>query len=166
MVVCLRCLLHHILSLIAYTFQENRDFVFITIVQFMMSSNIIHLFVHNTISLSSLCKLIWRHELIKCLSDIFCWVCEWDLAYSLSYPLYSIWGCVFSVCQSPSWWLRWYILCLIIIIKSEIWTITHCLGLGHETMVCAVCLYYCIISEIANIIAVICLSSPALKIIT
>ena len=33
-----------------------------------------------------------------------------------------------------------YILCLIIIIKSEIWTITHCLGLGYETMVCAVCL--------------------------
>ena len=33
-----------------------------------------------------------------------------------------------------------YILCLIIIIKSEVWTITHCLGLGHETMVCAVCL--------------------------
>ena len=31
-----------------------------------------------------------------------------------------------------------------------------CLGLGHETMVCAVCLYSdCIISEIANIIAVI-----------
>ena len=33
---------------------------------------------------------------------------------------------------------RIYILCLIIIIKSEVWTITHCLGLGHETMVCAV----------------------------
>ena len=33
-----------------------------------------------------------------------------------------------------------YILCLIINIKSEVWTITHCLGLGHETMVCAVCL--------------------------
>ena len=32
------------------------------------------------------------------------------------------------------------ILFLIIIIKSEVWTITHCLGLGHETMVCAVCL--------------------------
>ena len=64
-VVCLRCLLHHILSLIAYTFQENRDFVFITIVQFMISSNIIHLFVHNTISLSSLCKLIWRHWTYK-----------------------------------------------------------------------------------------------------
>ena len=35
---------------------------------------------------------------------------------------------------------RIYILCLIIIIKSEVWTITHCLGLGHETMVCAECL--------------------------
>ena len=36
---------------------------------------------------------------------------------------------------------RIYILCLIIIIKSDIWTITNCLGLGHETMVCAVCLF-------------------------
>ena len=34
----------------------------------------------------------------------------------------------------------YFVLCLIIIIKSEVWTITHCLGLGHETMVCAVCL--------------------------
>ena len=39
MVVCLRCLLHHILSLIVYTFRENREFVFISIVQFMMSAN-------------------------------------------------------------------------------------------------------------------------------
>ena len=35
---------------------------------------------------------------------------------------------------------RIYILCLIVIIKSEVWTATHCLGLGHETMVSAVCL--------------------------
>ena len=33
---------------------------------------------------------------------------------------------------------RIYILCLITIIKSEVWA--HCLWLGHETMVCAVCL--------------------------
>ena len=39
LVVCLRCLLHHIMSLIAYTFQENWEFVFIIIVQFMMSAN-------------------------------------------------------------------------------------------------------------------------------
>ena len=37
--MCLRCLLHHILSLIAYTFRENRQFVFNIIVQFMMSAN-------------------------------------------------------------------------------------------------------------------------------
>ena len=40
MVLCLRCFLHHILSLIAYTFRENREFVLIIIVQFMMSANI------------------------------------------------------------------------------------------------------------------------------
>ena len=38
-VVCLRCLSHHILSPIAYTFRENRDFVFIIIAEFMMSTN-------------------------------------------------------------------------------------------------------------------------------
>ena len=75
-VVCLRCLLHHILSLIAYTFPENRDFVFITVVQFTMSSNIIRLFVHNTISLSSLCKLIWRH---------------WTYKMAVRYILSSVW---------------------------------------------------------------------------
>ena len=31
-------------------------------------------------------------------------------------------------------------ICHIITIESEVWTISHCLGLGHETMVCAVCL--------------------------
>ena len=37
--VCLRCLLHHFLSLIAYTFRKTRGFVFIIIAQFMMSAN-------------------------------------------------------------------------------------------------------------------------------
>ena len=31
-------------------------------------------------------------------------------------------GCVFSVYPFPLWWLREYTLCLIIIIKSEVWT--------------------------------------------
>ena len=155
-VVCLRCLLHHILSLIAYTFRENQDFVFITIVQFMMSPNIIRLFVYNTISLSSLCKLIWRHWTYKMpVRYIFSSVWVRLSIFSQLFIIQYIWCCVYSVCQSPLWWLRWCILCLIIIIKSEVWTITHCLGLGHKTMVCAVCLHsYCIISEITNIIAV------------
>ena len=37
--VCLRCLLHHILSLIAFTNREDRDFVFIISVQFMIRAN-------------------------------------------------------------------------------------------------------------------------------
>ena len=47
---------------------------------------------------------------------------------------------VFSLLISPVMIERIYILCLITIIKSEVWTITHCLGLGHETVVSAVCL--------------------------
>ena len=119
------------------------------IVQIMMSANIQ---IHFGLQIVFVCLYItpshYHHcanlsediELMKCLSDIFCRVCEYDYAYFLSYPLYNIWGCVFSVYPFPSWWLREYTLCLIIIIKSEVWIIIHCLGLGHETMVCAVCL--------------------------
>ena len=150
-VVCLRCLLHHILSLVAYTFRENREFVFIIIVQFMMSTNIrmrfglqivlVCLFVQYTIALSSLCKLIWRH---------------WTYKIPVSYILSSVWArlsifsplptiqyvglYVFSLPISLVMIERIYILCLIIIIKSEVRTITQCLWLGHETMVSAVCL--------------------------
>ena len=147
--MCLRCLLHHILSLIAYTFRENREFVFIIVVQLMMSANIricfglqiVLLIVQYTISLSSLCKLIWRH---------------WTYKMPVRYILSSVWVrlsifsplsiihyvglYVFSLLISLVMIERMHILCLIIIIKSEVWSITHCLGLGHETMVSAQCL--------------------------
>ena len=82
MVVCLRCLWHHILSLIAYTLRENRDF-FHYCVQFMMSANnqirfglqIIFVCLYN-VSLSSFANLSEDIEHIKYLSDIFCRVCE------------------------------------------------------------------------------------------
>ena len=74
--VCLRCLLHHILSLIAYTLRETREFVFIIIVQFMMSAysrirfalQIVLVCLYSTPShyhYCSLCKLIWRHWTYK-----------------------------------------------------------------------------------------------------
>ena len=44
---------------------------------------------------------------------------------------------------------RIYILCLIII-KSEVWTINHCVGLGHETMMSAVCLSIFLLNEISG----------------
>ena len=85
--VCLRCLSHHILSLIAYTFRENRDFVFISIVQFMMSANIriyfglqiVFVCLYTTLSHYHHCtNLSDDIEIIKCLSEIFCRVCELD----------------------------------------------------------------------------------------
>ena len=48
--------------------------------------------------------------------------------------------CVFSLPTPLVMIERIYILCLIIIIKSEVWTTTHCLGFGRVTMVCTVCL--------------------------
>ena len=80
-------------------------------------------------------------ELMKYLPDIFCRVCEQDWAYSLSFPLFNIWGCMFSVYPIPSWWLREYI--ALSYHHHQIGSITniHCLGLGHETIVCAVCLF-------------------------
>ena len=81
--VFLRWLLHHILSLIAYTFRENRVFVFIIIVQFMMRANswirfglqIVFVCLYITPSHYHCANLSEDIEPIKCLSDIFCRVC-------------------------------------------------------------------------------------------
>ena len=148
--MCLRCLLHHILSLIVYTFRENREFVFISIVQFMMSANsrlrfglhIVFVCLYNTPSHYHHCaNFFWRHWTYKMpvrynLSSV--WV-RLGISSQLSIIQY-VGLCVFNLPFSFVMIGRIYILCLIIIIKSEVWTITHCLGLGHETMVCAVCL--------------------------
>ena len=48
--------------------------------------------------------------------------------------------CLFSLPISCVMIERIYILCLIVIMKSEVWTIIHCSWLGHETMVYALCL--------------------------
>ena len=88
-------------------------------------------------------KLSEDIERMKCLSDEFCRVCKIKHISQL-FAVQSITQyvglCVFSL-PTPLVMIEIiYILCLIIIIKSEVWTITHCLGLGHETMVYAVCL--------------------------
>ena len=84
-VVCLRCLLHHILSLIVYTFWENRDFIFIITAQLMMSANsrvrfglqILFVCLYITPSHYHHCANLSEDiTLIKCLSDIFCRVSE------------------------------------------------------------------------------------------
>ena len=143
--MCLRCLLRHILSLVAYTFRENREFVFIFILQFMISANsrmrfglqIVFVCLYITPSHYHHCaNLSEDTELTDILSSL--WV-RLSIFSQLSIIQY-VGLCVFSVPISSVIIVRIYILCLIIIIKSEVWTITHCLGLGHETMVCAVCI--------------------------
>ena len=111
-VVCLRCLLHHILSLIncicipgqpgfcfhcycaVYDECKQSDTFWL--------ANRISLFVHYNISLSSLCKIIWRHwnacpiYFVKCVSEI---------KHILS-VIHDMWGCVFSVYPFLLWRLR------------------------------------------------------------
>ena len=99
------------------------------------------LFVQYTISLPSVCRLIWRHWTYKkpvryILSSV--WV-RMSIFSKLSIIQY-VGLCVLSLPIPLVMIERIYILCLIIIIKSEVWTITHCLGLGHVTLVRAVCL--------------------------
>ena len=153
MVACLRCLLHHLLSLYVYTFRENREFVFINIVQFMMSANsrirfglrIVFVCLYITPSQYHHCaNFIWRHWTYRMpvrynLSSV--WV-RLSISSQLSVIFYTICGAVcfqftHFLCDD---WENIYFLCLIIIMKSEVWTTTHCLRFGHETMVCAVCL--------------------------
>ena len=73
------------MSLIAYTFWENRDFVFIIVVQFMMSANIrIRLGLQIVFICLHITQYHYHHcanlsedvEIIKCLSDIFRRMCE------------------------------------------------------------------------------------------
>ena len=83
--VCLRCLLHHTLSLIVYTFRENREFVFISLVQFMISASsrirfglqIVFVCLYITPSHYHHCaNFIWRH-----------WTYKMPVRYNLS----SVW---------------------------------------------------------------------------
>ena len=48
----------------------------------------------------------------------------------------NIWGCVCFQLNRLWWWSEYDL----IFIKSEVGIISHCLWLGHETMVCTVCL--------------------------
>ena len=93
-----------------------------------------------------MCKLIWRHWTYKMpvkyiLSSV--WVrlsiiSQWSIIQSI---IQYVGLCILSLPTPLAMIERMYILCLIIIIKLEVWTITHCLRLGHETMVCVVCLF-------------------------
>ena len=66
--------------------------------------------------------------LLKCFSSAFCleWVSN-----------------IKSILILPISFMKIFRICVLylIIIKSHVWPICHCVGLGHETMVCALCLF-------------------------
>ena len=150
-VVCLRCLLqHHILSLIAYTIRGNGNFFslllcslwWVPIVGYFLACRsysfickVNYLIIINVQTYQETLVLYEMH-VRYILSSV--WV-RLSIFSQLSILQY-VGLCVFSLPISLVMIERIYILCLIIIIKSEIWTINHCLWLDHETMVCAVCL--------------------------
>ena len=116
-VVGLRCVLHHILLLVAYTFRENRGFFFITSVQFMMSvKSRIHFGLQIVFAYWYITPSHYHHcanlsEGIENSCQIFLssvWVRL--STFFFTYPLYNIWGCVFAVYLFPLWWLREYAL--------------------------------------------------------
>ena len=112
----------------------------------MCTSNRVHygpirLLAHYTTSLSSFCRRIrkyWTSKMI--VRYILSSVCLRLSQFSqLSFMQYM--GLfVFNLPIYRMMIVRVCVLNIIIIIKVETWTIWHCLGFGHETMVCAVCL--------------------------
>ena len=149
-VVCLRCLLHNILSCIAYTFRENWDFVL-----FMMGSLWWVQIVGYVMACRSYLFVCTLHHLIFMIVETYlqtwnlwnvCQIhfveCVSKIEHVLLVIHYSIYGAVcFQLTQFRRDGWENMLLCPIVIIKSEVWTTIHCLELGHETMVCAVCLF-------------------------
>ena len=136
--------------------EKNREFVFIIIVQFMMTANsrirfglqIVFVCLYSTPPHYHHCANLSEDIELKNACHIYFVECVSKITHILSGIHYTMCGAVcfqFSLCDDwvyPLWWLKEYIyfVLLTIIIKSEEWTITHCLELGHETIVCAVCL--------------------------
>ena len=90
---------------------------------------------------TSLCKLIWRHWTYKMpVTYIFSSVWVRLIMFSPLSIIQYVGLYAFSLPIFLAMIEKIYIRCLIIIIKWVVWTITHCVGLGHETMVSAVCL--------------------------
>ena len=99
------------------------------------------LLAYYSTSLSLLCRCIWMYWTFKMLVRyILSSVCLILSQFSqLSFMIY-MGLCVFSLPIYLMMILRICVLYVILIIKSEVWPICHCLRLGHEAMVGAVCL--------------------------
>ena len=122
-------------TIICYWFHiypEKAGIVFLYHCAVLWFAQIIEYFMaqwsHDTTSLSSLWKLFWKY-----------WASKMFVRYILS----SVCLRLSQLSHSTLLWQLWEyarILYFKIIIKSEVWTISHCLGLSCETMLYSVCL--------------------------
>ena len=92
-VVCLRCLLHHILSLIVYTFRENREFVFIGVVHFMMSANSQ---IRFGMQIVFVCLYIKPSHYHHCANFIHYTICE-DVCFQFTHFLCDDWENIYTL---------------------------------------------------------------------
>ena len=78
-------------------------------------------------------------ELLKYLPGAFCLECVSKIKPVISVTFHAIYG---PVCIQLTRFRMMIVRIhtLSVIIKSEVWPISHCLGLGHKIMVSAVCL--------------------------
>ena len=99
--------------------------------------------VQYTISLSSLCKFVWRHWTYKMpvkyiLSSVWVRLSIFSPLSIIQYVGLYVFSLPISVVMIEIIYI--YFVLSSSIRKYELWPITHCLGLGHESMVSAVCL--------------------------
>ena len=96
------------------------------------------LFAHNTTLLSSLYRRIWRHWTSKMLVEYTLSSVCLGLSKFSQFSLMQFMGlCVLILPVYLMTVVRIRVLYYFINIRSEVWPICHALGLGHETMVCA-----------------------------
>ena len=133
---------------VSYISQESWGFCTLLLRNRMMCTNnqihydlmVVFVCLHISLTHYDLSQCI---ELLKCLSGTFCLECVSKIKTILSIIFQAIYEAVciqlthFSSddCENTCPFFT------IIFIKSKVWPIGHCLGLGHETIVCAVCLF-------------------------
>ena len=147
MIVSLKWLYHHIMSIIISIYPGKSGFCFhcncavYDMCKYLYPSKLegfICLFAHYTMPLSSLCKLIWKLWTYKWLSGIFCRVYVLRLSkFSQSALLQYMELCIFYLVIAYVTIVRICVLCLIIIIKLKYEPLAIVYG---KVKVCAVCL--------------------------
>ena len=147
MVVCLRWLYHHMLSVLHMNISRESWVLRLQLLcsLIMCANNQVHYglmvlygYLHITLPHYH-ADLSESIELLKYLSDIFCLKCVSMIRSVLSIIVHAIYGAVciqlthfpYDDCENTCTWSYYH---------HHVWTVCCCLGLSHETMVCALCL--------------------------